>query len=601
MTARNNKPRRAGGVYIAVLGTSLIVALLGLSALLGQRIQNRMLVAASDIRQAQLNANAAVELALLTMKQDANWRTTYANGDWFTQRGTNAGTCSLNVTDPVDSNLANSPDDPVLVLGVGYSGKAEQRVEVTVDPRKDPFSCLRSAIATGGAINLSADTLRTNGLISANDIDATASQVYGTVEAVTVTGSTYNGATTQINSTKRPTMPDWTAVFNYYRTNGTPLNVNNLPTSTPNLGRNVNMANGTTDWTGSPPWTTLGSADINQTGSFQRSGSFSLMVQNRDYWYSGAAQRIDDFVKPGGQYTVEAWVYVNGGVAKNFSVTLVTKGTASTVQSVTGPSTLVVVGVLNIGWTKVAATLTAPSWSGNLEYAFVQFAGADALNAGTFYLDDLDIREVLSGRLIYRQVLSPSVNTIYAGAPTNAQGIYWIDCNGQRLIIERSRILGTLLVVNPGANSCINNGPINWSPAVNGYPALMVDASNASDANFSLRATNRILSEAENQVNFNPGGAPYDFNNSSASSTDSSANDIYPCEIRGLVVVRNDLTYQNNPLVRGQVIVGGNVNNSSGELDVEFLQDSLLNPPPGFLAPYSYSRRPASVRKAVLP
>ena len=62
--ARRNTLRRPGGVYIAVLGTSMIVALLGLAALIGQRIQNQILVAAADTRQAQLNAFSAVELAL---------------------------------------------------------------------------------------------------------------------------------------------------------------------------------------------------------------------------------------------------------------------------------------------------------------------------------------------------------------------------------------------------------------------------------------------------------------------------------------------------------------------------------------------------------
>jgi imidazolonepropionase len=47
-----------------VLGTSLIVALLALSTLALQRIQNRMLTTTADIRQAQLNAEAAIELGL---------------------------------------------------------------------------------------------------------------------------------------------------------------------------------------------------------------------------------------------------------------------------------------------------------------------------------------------------------------------------------------------------------------------------------------------------------------------------------------------------------------------------------------------------------
>jgi hypothetical protein len=165
--------------------------------------------------------------------------------------------------------------------------------------------------------------------------------------------------------------------------------------------------------------------------------------------------------------------------------------------------------------------------------------------------------------------------------------------------LERSRILGTLLVVNPGPNSCVADGPINWAPAVAGYPALLVDADTASDANFALRATNRVLNEADNEVNYNPAGVPYDFANSLCAATDNLPNDIYPSEIRGLIVIRNDLSYENNPLVRGQVIVGGDIANSSGELEVQFQPDSLLNPPPGFFAPYSYWRRPASARKAV--
>src|SRR5882757_9350418 len=141
MSPRRQKRLRTGGIYIAVLGTALVVALLGMSALIGQRLQNRMIVASSDIRQAQLNANTAIEFGLLAMKQDANWRTTYSNGNWFVNRNTNVGTCTLNVTDPIDANLSNNTDDPVVMLGIGYSGEAVQRVKVTVDPRKEPLTC----------------------------------------------------------------------------------------------------------------------------------------------------------------------------------------------------------------------------------------------------------------------------------------------------------------------------------------------------------------------------------------------------------------------------------------------------------------------------
>jgi hypothetical protein len=313
-----------------------------------------------------------------------------------------------------------------------------------------------------------------------------------------------------------------------------------------------------------------------------------LRVRNRDSWIAGASQYIDGFVKPGQQYTIQGWVYMPGllSLVKDFRWTMYVKGSGS-LQTAVGSD----VAVLALGWRQVTATITAPAWSGNLEYAFIKIAGADSGNTNDFYFDDFTIRETTTGKLIYRQVLGPGVNPFGA---TNSQGIYWIDCAGNRLVIERSRIVGTLLVLNPGADSCVNNGPIRWSPAVAGYPALLVDA-DSGNADFSILATNRALSEKENGVNYNPAGASDD-----EFAADGDTSDIYQSAIRGLVAVRRDLSYQNRSLIRGQVIVGNNIANSSGELEIDYLPDSLLNPPPGFWS-YTYTRRTGSTQKAVLP
>jgi hypothetical protein len=588
---------RAGGVYIAVLGTAMIASLLALSALSIQRIQNLRLTSSVGVRQAQLNADAAVELALLTMKQNPNWRVEQPNGRWFTDRSTGAGSCSVDVTDPVDNILAGGLDDPVAILGMGASGGATQRVEVMIEPIQQPLGCLRSAIATGDDIDLQNDTLRTDALITADQVYASSSFIFGSVEAIAANGSTYSGTTTLVTSDKRPAMPDWPNVFIYYRANGTALDIGSLAQTMPNLGRNVGFDSDTSYWTGSvsgsPASTIQLSANID--------GHTSCLRVTRSSTAAGASQFIDHVVKPGVNYNISIQAKATNLLGNAFVVKLVTKGIGATAQTSASAGTV----VLGTNWTDIYVTLTAPSWSGQLEYARITIDTDHVLGRNDpFYIDNLDLREVTTGRFIYRQILSPTVNTLYAGAPTNPQGIYWIDCQGNRLIIERSRILGTLLVVNPGANSCVAEGPIHWEPAVAGYPALLVDADIASNANFSLRATNRGLSEAENEVNFNPAGppaVPYDFANSLCTATDTSANDIYPSEIRGMVVIRNNLTFQNYPLVRGQVIVGGDIANGSGELEVQYLPDSLLNPPPGFTAPYSYARRPASIRKAAMP
>ena len=318
-----------------------------------------------------------------------------------------------------------------------------------------------------------------------------------------------------------------------------------------------------------------------------------MRVKNRSDWYSGAAQYIDGVRQTESATTrwLPGCICPGGIVEYRFTLAYYTKGTG-------GSFSLILARARSpfsaIGPTS-SATLTAPSWTGNLQYAFIKIAGANALSTADFYLDDFTIRENTTGSFIYRQVLSPTLNPF--GASTNSQGIYWINCNNNKLIIERSRILGTLLVVNPGTGSCINNGPIYWSPAVAGYPALLVDADTASNANFNIYATNRVLSEKEN-------GDELQSRRRSARRIRprrATQTDIYRSSIKGLIAVRNNLTFQNRALVRGEILVGGTINNSSGELEIDYQPDALLNPPPGFTAPYSYYRRTNSLQKAVSP
>jgi hypothetical protein len=442
-------------------------------------------------------------------------------------------------------------------------------------------------------------------LITANAISANSSQVYGNVEAVTISGSTYNGTNTVITSARLPAMPSWDSVFNYYRTNGTEISYNSLPSApSTNFVRNWTFDNAAADWTGIIPGPAgQPTAELTDTNNWSKTANMSLRVRNRTAWNAGAVQRIDHFVKPGKTYNVSAWVNVPGLMGiRSFRMWMVTKGTGSAEASDSSNSATAVVVTLPVPINQPTAnindTLTAPTWTGDLEYAYIKVCDSSSGPGSTneFYLDDVEITEVASGRFIYRKVLSPSVNPFSGG--TDDEGIYWINCNGNRLTIERSRILGTLLVVNPGSGSSIAHGPISWAPAVAGYPALLVDADNASDADFTIAATNRGLSEMEQLINYNPTGAAHP-----ELGQDSDTNDIYQSKIEGLVAIEDDLMYQNRPYIRGQVLIGDDILNSSGSatLDVDYHPESLLSPPPGFLAPNTFLRRPASAYKAVLP
>jgi hypothetical protein len=565
---RRQLAQRRGGVYIAVLGTALITALVGISALVVQRIQNRVITSAADIRRAQLNAETAVELGLLTMKQNDNWRDlrdgqSYLIKDRELVLG-GGSTCSLEAPDAA-SDASDPLDRPVQLVGIGRHGpgsgaaprtSAEQRVEVVIDPRRKPHDCLKSG----------------------------------------------SSAT-----------PTWQTIFDHYggppmspNGAGTKLEINSLPDRAPPQGssfaQNVSVTYNDTYWdradqisSGAPEFA---SSNVNRVEDTL--GHEACLEIDRSNRKGGVANRLKSWLlKPSTQYRVDIQIYAGllGNVYKAFLVT----DTNGTIQ-VTSGSTVSILAAVGQSWQDRTFTVTTPAWTTHPDKVYVAINSDTAGgSAWDFYVDNIDVYET-GARFIYQTVLGSGVNQLYSGAPTNSWGTYWIDCqNTTKLVIERSRIFGTLLVENPGPGSCIAYGPVHMSPAVPGYPILLV--CNSGGNAFAIRATpdpssnpaDDDLTEGENGTNFNPTGAPH-----KTLGTDNDQSDAYDSEIRGLVVVGGNLDYANNPVIRGRVLVGGSV---TGTPALTYLPDSLLNPPPplGGFYTYRYDLRPASIRKSVLP
>ncbi len=289
-------------------------------------------------------------------------------------------------------------------------------------------------------------------------------------------------------------------------------------------------------------------------------------------------------MKPGTAYRVSIEVHPDLSLfqSNRFKLFMITKYSDGSYVESSG-STLTINWLSNI-WTTLSATITTPSWTQEPANVYVVVNSDDPSGQSyRFYVDNVHVYEDTTGRLLYGQALGPTAG--------NPNGIYYIDCGGGKLLIERSRILGTLVVLNPGTDSAIASGPINMSPATPGYPSLLVSG------DFLIRATNRALSEVESSANFNPDGMPYQFNNPAVGSTDSSSNDIYPSEIRGLVAVSGNLVFENQSHIGGEMIIGGSV---SGSPTLTYQSDSIIAPPPQFYT-YRYDARPSSGRKAVTP
>jgi Tfp pilus assembly protein PilX len=125
-------PQRCGmALYMHVMGTALIVSLLGLTSMALLRIDRRRATSIDERVAARANARSAVEFGLRSLNSDSNWRTVYSHGveSPLVSIGTSKqGTVSWVLTDQ-DNNIANA-DLQLRLRGIGRAGNAVQASSV---------------------------------------------------------------------------------------------------------------------------------------------------------------------------------------------------------------------------------------------------------------------------------------------------------------------------------------------------------------------------------------------------------------------------------------------------------------------------------------
>jgi cytoskeletal protein CcmA (bactofilin family) len=208
--------RSNGSVYLHVLGVSLLVTIIGLAALAGVRVQTRSAQWASDYAEARQAAVAAVELGLLYVQEDPNWRTTYSNGPWLSDQQLGGTTFSLGGIDPNDSDLSDSEDDPLVLTGVGTRGIACHRAQVTLVATIEPLEILSSALHNSGTLYIARNSRVTavDGPVSTNGTLNNRGEIEGDVEAVATSKvGTVTGTFTTLSASKP--MPDTNLIADY--------------------------------------------------------------------------------------------------------------------------------------------------------------------------------------------------------------------------------------------------------------------------------------------------------------------------------------------------------------------------------------------------
>ena len=156
----------------------------------------------------------------------------------------------------------------------------------------------------------------------------------------------------------------------------------------------------------------------------------------------------------------------------------------------------------------------------------------------------------------------------------NPYGIYWIDCGGISVRLRWTRGLGTLVLLNAGPSTRIEDVMLYQAEARN-YPVLLVQG----DLRFDLRSslTGQTLYEESGQ-NYNPAGLPYE------GVEDSDDSDNYPARLDGIVYATGVIEISDESEVHG-CLIGNDILVDSGEtLTVEHREYAANYPPPGFSA-----------------
>ncbi len=252
-----------------------------------------------------------------------------------------------------------------------------------------------------------------------------------------------------------------------------------------------------------------------------------------------------------------------------------------TAASITADKTVGAIGDVTATGSTINAPVESSGTVSGAVFAGSTTSGADARTMPDdtlfdYYLAlgeyiDIDLLPSSAGyQAIEDVLLSPSSNPY---GNVNEFGIYIIDCSAaRRLIVRRTRIVGTLVILDSAMDDVIIGSETLIEPAFGWMPSLLIRGG------ATFMGTTLGPSESTSDVDFNPSHTPYDF------GFDDDKLDVYPGRIEGLAYVSGNVTFSlpgQNFL--GTIIIGGNARVSlSTPVNITYDPDVAHLPPYGF-------------------
>lgn len=126
--------RRRGAVYVLVMGASMLVAVIGVSAVMAARIERRAAADEATAVRARFAAQSYVEIVLNRLSTNTTWRSTYLHDTWSDSETIDDATLHFKLADEADSDLANSSADPFRIYARAAIGDITRVFSFAVHP-----------------------------------------------------------------------------------------------------------------------------------------------------------------------------------------------------------------------------------------------------------------------------------------------------------------------------------------------------------------------------------------------------------------------------------------------------------------------------------
>ncbi len=124
---------RRGGVYLLVLGVSMVIVMIGVSVSHLARIRSSSRTLSEQATKAELAAKSAVEITLKRVRLDSNWRSNNTSGDWSDPSEAIGDAKFISVLEDSDGDLNDDADDDATLTVKASVGGAMRMLSVRLE------------------------------------------------------------------------------------------------------------------------------------------------------------------------------------------------------------------------------------------------------------------------------------------------------------------------------------------------------------------------------------------------------------------------------------------------------------------------------------